>query len=43
MLQYISYLKYINISFPKNLFIFFQISDLVSISLIEDYINFKEM
>ncbi|CAD8142703.1 unnamed protein product [Paramecium octaurelia] len=43
ILQYFSYLRYMAVSFPLNLEIFFQISDQISFSLIYQFINFEEI
>ncbi|CAD8095110.1 unnamed protein product [Paramecium sonneborni] len=41
-LQYISYLKYININYPENLYLFFESTNIISINPILEYFTIRE-
>lgn len=42
-LQYLSYLKYINIIYPENLYYFFETTNLISINPILDMFKINEI
>ncbi|CAD8121073.1 unnamed protein product [Paramecium sonneborni] len=43
LFQQFAYLRYINLCFPTNLLIYFQIYDLLTVSIISDFINFQQI
>ncbi|CAD8146564.1 unnamed protein product [Paramecium octaurelia] len=43
VLQYYSYLRYINLEFPSNLMIYFEIGDILSMQPLLDFIHFQDI